>query len=199
MSSDESTQAQPQQPQGPRYIFIGFNAQIDRNSIAKLLGVVGVIVERRPLPKAIVLGLSSEGGSMESAFYAFEILRALPMGIITHNLGLVASAANILFMAGNVRFASPHTAFLFHDTKLPIPAPATISQEELQLHIEGTRQSDIKCADIIAERIGKPAREVKRWFGEKLRTAEFAKERGIISEICPLAMTPMDTFVQVIL
>jgi ATP-dependent protease ClpP protease subunit len=197
MPTDEVDAVPPQQPEGPRYIFVGFNASIDRNSITKLLSVIAGIVERRPLPQALVLCLSSEGGHMESAFYCYEVLRSLPVPIATHNLGLVASAANLLFMAGNVRFAAPGSSFLFHNTKLPITTPGVASQKELRLTVAETRQADTRCANIIANRIGKSQREVKRWFDEKLRTADFALKEGIISKICPLTVTYQDIFVQV--
>lgn len=188
----------PQPLAGPRYVYVGFNATIDRNSIAKLLQLVGIIVEKRPRPKAIVLCLSSEGGMMEPAFYAYEILRSLPVGVATHNVGLVASAANVLFMAGNVRFASPRTSFLFHDTKMPFHAPGILSQQELQLNLTGLREWDVRTADIIAERINKPADEVRQWFGEEFRSAEFARDHGIIGDICPFITGDEDEFVQVV-
>jgi ATP-dependent protease ClpP protease subunit len=199
MTFEETSAAQhPPPPKVPRYIFIGFNSSIDRNSIAKLLGVVGGIVERKPVPQALVLCISSDGGNMESAFYGYEILRSLPVAIATHNLSLVASAANLLFMAGSVRYAAPESSFLFHNTKVPITSPGIANQEELRLTVEGTRQADRRCANIIAERIGKPQREVRRWFDEKFRTAEFALKVGIISKICPLSVGHEDVFVQIL-
>jgi ATP-dependent protease ClpP protease subunit len=188
-----------QQPQGPRYVFIGFNFTIDRQSITRLMQAVGLVMERKPRPQAIVLCISSEGGMIEQAFYAYELLRALPVGVGTYNVGLVASAANILFMAGNVRMAAPGTSFLFHDARFPLPGPGVMRQDELALTVQSIRQSDIRSADIIADRIGKPVKEVKRWFGEKLRTADFALKHGVIGEITPVRIGHPDEFLQVVL
>src|SRR6185437_16671946 len=104
----------PQPPPQPKHFYIGFNFFIDRIAIMKLIAAVNTF---RANALSITLCLSSNGGSTEQAFYAYEILRAMPVQIHTVNLGIVHSAANIIFMAGENRTASPESYFLFHQTK----------------------------------------------------------------------------------
>lgn len=196
--SDDPVAAAHNTPPSTRFVFVGFHATVDRNSVNKLLAFASAVAAKRPAPKALILCITSEGGSMEAAFYAYEVLRALPIGLGTHNLGVVASSANILFMAGNKRFAAPNTGFLLHRTKFPFPGPGTISQGELDVVSKNIKSSDDRLVALMAERIDKPKAKVGRWFQEKMRTAEFALEQGIIHEICPLAVGHEDEFVQIV-
>jgi len=187
-------------PPGVRNVYIGFNYTIDRQSISKLLNVVGVILERKPRPKNLIFCISSDGGSPEQAGYAYEILHGLPVGIVTINVGFVASAAVTLFLAGNVRLAAPKTTFLFHETKFTTGAPGVMRENELEFTVKNLRHHQDKLTALIAERTKKPLAEIKKWaIGEKLRTEQFALEHGIISAIEGPVVGDQDEFIQVIL
>lgn len=197
--SDELEVHQPAPgPDNSRFVFLGFNSTIDRGAVAKLMSAVGIVLEHKPRPTAIVLCISSEGGAVDAAFYAYEMLRSLPIGVATHNVGMVASAANILFMAGNLRLATSRSSFMFHDTRYTMPPIGVVSQQELNLTVANLQDSDLRAASIIAERTERPLVEVQGWFSETMRPAEFAKEHGIVSEICPVIIRDQDDFMQII-
>jgi ATP-dependent protease ClpP protease subunit len=111
----------PQPQPQPKPYFIGFNFFIDRLAIMKLIAAVNSTVNLQA--QSVTLCISSNGGSTEQAFYAYEVLRALPVPINTINMSIVHSAANIIFMAGERRSATPESYFLFHQTKFT-PGPA---------------------------------------------------------------------------
>src|SRR5262249_35044299 len=100
--------------QGPIHFLLGFNLIIDRISIMRLMGTVGVALDRGA--QSITICMSSQGGAQDQAFYAYELLKSSPVPITTYNLGVVQSAALTLFLAGSKRYAVPHATFLMHKT-----------------------------------------------------------------------------------
>src|SRR6478752_3066393 len=63
----------------------------------------------------LYLLLSSEGGSIEDAFSLYNLMRTLPVEIATVNMGQIASAGNILFLAGDERYCCDQSYFHFHN------------------------------------------------------------------------------------
>lgn len=62
----------------------------------------------------IYLQFSSTGGSLVEGFALFNFLRSLPAKLTTHNIGSIESIANVVFLAGEERYASAETHFLLH-------------------------------------------------------------------------------------
>lgn len=62
----------------------------------------------------IRLNIASEGGSTLYGFAIYSFLKSLPVPVDTHNLGGVNSMANVVFLAGEYRTASPYARFLLH-------------------------------------------------------------------------------------
>jgi ATP-dependent protease ClpP protease subunit len=196
MTSDGNT---PAPLPSLRRVYIGFNYFIDKQSISKLMSAIGVILERKPRPEVLVLCISSDGGALDQAFYAYDILRGLPVGVATINVGTVASAALVLFMAGNVRLAAPHTTFLFHEPKFT-PAPVLMREQELEYTLSNLRHYQRKLEGLIAEKTGASLGVVKGWArGEKMRDAEFALSQKVISGIEGPIIGATDEFLQITL
>jgi len=65
--------------------------------------------------KTITLLMSSSGGSTEEGFALYHFLRSLPIELTIHNIGIMASIANIPFLAGSKRLACADTRFMIHD------------------------------------------------------------------------------------
>lgn len=59
--------------------------------------------------------LSSYGGNTQEGFALYNFLRALPIELTTHNIGAIESIANVVFLAGSVRYACPTSRFFNHD------------------------------------------------------------------------------------
>lgn len=77
----------------------------------------------------IVLGIESPGGVIVSAEAIIAAMDRLhdERGIrfVTYNLGVVASAACYVFLAGQERYAAPRSAFLFHQASVTSSGPMT--------------------------------------------------------------------------
>lgn len=117
----------------------------------------------------IHLHISSGGGSLHAGFAAYHHLRSLNIPIITHNIGNVESSAILLFLAADVRRASPHSTFLLHDFHWGYPAGqvrAGVLREHLQtLDFDSNRYAEIfdertqkgfdirSCLSVRAERV----------------------------------------------
>lgn len=178
-------------------LLIGFNWIVDRQSVGRLLDTIGRALGDDPRPRCLVLCIASEGGFVDQAIYAYEVLRTLPVALITHNLGVVASAACVLYAAGRKRVASPGSVFLAHGSRFTPPAGANLSRDELDLSTRRAAHWDARMAEVIAEAAGREPHDVAEWFRDELFPASVAVERGLAHEILPLYRGPQDRFVQV--
>ncbi|MDR7032933.1 ATP-dependent Clp protease proteolytic subunit [Mesorhizobium sp. BE184] len=62
----------------------------------------------------LTLLMSSTGGNLTEGFAIYNLMQSLPYQIHTHNIGSVHSIANVIFIGGSKRTASPESSFMFH-------------------------------------------------------------------------------------
>src|SRR5215216_1569525 len=185
-------------PQTATDCVIGFNLLLGRIATMRLLHTVSFALERGS--QSITICLSSMGGDPEQAFYAYEILRALRIPIVTYNVGTVQSAAMAVFLAGSVRLAAPHSHFLMNRTMHSPPARLSYAKEHLDHSVDSIVADDERMLAIVSERTNQPMKAVRRWHvGQKLRSTEFARTNGIIHEVKPVRLSPRGHFLQVTL
>jgi ATP-dependent protease ClpP protease subunit len=89
-----------------------------------------------------MLVISSEGGNVSSGLKAYDILSALPITLHTHNCGNVDSIASLIFLAGNVRSASPNSRFIFHPVECFFNQSAKFELSQMR-HIVKHMESDL--------------------------------------------------------
>ena len=65
-------------------------------------------------PSRLYFLFSSSGGSVDAGITLYNFLRALPIPVIMHNVGSIESIANVVFLAADERYATPHATFLLH-------------------------------------------------------------------------------------
>ena len=65
--------------------------------------------------------LSTPGGSVMNGLNLYNVLRGLPITLTTHNVGNVDSIGNAIFLAGQIRYACPHSTFMFHGVAFNFP------------------------------------------------------------------------------
>ena len=70
----------------------------------------------KPRPKFLQLIINSGGGDLNAAFAVIDIMRGSPIPIRTVGLGLIASAAFAIFIAGvkGYRTLTPNTSIMSH-------------------------------------------------------------------------------------
>src|ERR1700733_1141954 len=70
-------------------------------------------------PSELYFLIASPGGDVDSGFVLYNYLISLQskVRITMHNTGMINSIANVIFIAGQKRYAAPNAAFLFHGVK----------------------------------------------------------------------------------
>ena len=64
--------------------------------------------------EALYLAFCTPGGNVNDGLSIHALLRTMGVPIVTHNLSTIASIGLPLYMAGDLRVASPGSAFFFH-------------------------------------------------------------------------------------
>jgi ATP-dependent protease ClpP protease subunit len=100
----------------PSVVYVSFSAEIIPHTTASLIAVMANCANQGV--KEVYLLLSTPGGNVMHGMNLYNILRAMPFKLITHNLGNVDSIGNAAFLAGVERYACPHSTFMFHGVGL---------------------------------------------------------------------------------
>ncbi len=134
----------------------------------------------------LYLLLSSEGGSVEEAFSLYNLLRCLPVRIVTVNMGQIASAGNILFLAGEERYACEHSYFHFHNLNWFYDKPQTLHRIQMQDHTQIIDMERDLYLRIFKERTKLSDSEIEaiKFLDHPLvKDTSFALNNGIIQKI----------------
>ena len=110
----------------------------------------------------------------------YNTLRALPVQLVTHNVGSVNSIGNVVFLAGEERYACEHSSFMFHVVALGVDG-ARLDVAALKEMLSGINQDEKSIASVVAERTGLTTRDVAKLFRERrTRDAAWAVGAGMV-------------------
>ncbi len=129
----------------------------DRRAGIDAPAVVAALKEHRTASR-IYITINSEGGSLDAARSIYAALRQHPGFKVTNAEEICASAATIMFLAGDFRTCEPNTRFLLHAPE------ALIDKEERWTAAKHARAAkQLKSAtdmliNLYAERTGRDAR-----------------------------------------
>jgi ATP-dependent protease ClpP protease subunit len=107
-------------------IYVSFSAEINQNTTEALIALLSQQINMGI--KEIYLLLSTCGGNVMNGLTIYSILRSLPAELTTHNVGNVDSIGNSIFLAGQKRYACPHSTFTFHSVGFDIPGQARLEE-----------------------------------------------------------------------
>ena len=112
-------------------------------------------------------------------------LRGLPCEIVMHNVGTVNSSGLMVFCAGEKRYATRNSSFMFHGVTWTTPNPLqTFDEKFLANTLDSIAGSQELLSGILAERTGIPPERIKDMiFRQVTRTPQYALENGLICEI----------------
>jgi ATP-dependent protease ClpP protease subunit len=134
--------------------------------------------------KEIYILLSSSGGMVAAGVTLHNYIRSLPVKVIMHNIGLVDSVANVVFLAGSERYAVPHSSFLFHGVGFDITQQTRFEEKQLKERILSIDRDQGLIGEIIAENSKLSLDQVKKMFLEaKTLTPTEAKSVDLIQAI----------------
>jgi ATP-dependent Clp protease, protease subunit len=162
--------------------FISFTAEINPNTVELLLATAANCVAQGH-PELHLL-LSTPGGSVMHGITAYNVLRGLPIPVITHNVGNVDSIGTVIYLAGERRYACPQTTFMLHGVAFGTQGPMQFFEKTLAERLASVQADQARIADIYRERAGITPEESERFFlGESTIGAPDALRRGLVHEL----------------
>lgn len=176
-------------PEASRHITISneINEHTAREFIMQLNEINQIDLERRLTiinykPQPIQVYINSGGGSVTDGFAIISAMEMSETPIITFGMGLVASMALAIFVAGDIRIASRFTRFMYHSISYGMMGHITEHEEMREEADVLQRMYDalmFEKTDLTKDQL-KKIREMKEnfYFG-----AVKAKKQGIADEI----------------
>lgn len=128
--------------------------------------------------------LSTPGGSVTNGIHIYNVLRALPSKVIMHNVAAVNSIGNVIFLAGEERYASPSTTFMYHGVGFDVQG-ARFEERMLRERLDSILADQQKIGDIIRARANftNPSEVDDLFLQAATKDTAFAKDRGIIHDV----------------
>ncbi len=131
----------------------------------------------------VTIVIKSSGGCIADAIAFATIIQALPCPTITVNLSNIDSAANVVFVAGDIRLTSNTGVFFFHDVLKQLEG--TYDERELrrfadEMHVDTERISTYLC-----ERTGTDSKSWRQLMKSGVAIdAQEALRLNLVTKIC---------------
>lgn len=162
--------------------YIHFSSGIDDEKIHELLRSVADCIQNGD-PDVYLL-LNSTGGGVWSGYHGYNMLRSLSLNLTVHNVGVVNSVANIIFLAGDRRYASPCSYFKFHSAGWHLKDGARLEATRAKAAVDALTADNDTMAAALADRTSLPPEEIGQlFFRDVVRTTEWALEFGLIEDV----------------
>jgi ATP-dependent Clp protease protease subunit len=134
---------------GKNVVYYGYTGIIDSNGVTRICQALNIAANNNA--EYIYLCLNSIGGAVADGIYLYNHIRALPVKMIAHATGLVASIAVTVFVAAEIRYASSNAMFMIHSTTVG-PFPMAINAQQLQTGLDYALAEDERTGRILRER-----------------------------------------------
>jgi ATP-dependent protease ClpP protease subunit len=134
--------------------------------------------------KNVYLAISTPGGDVMSGITLYNVLRGMPFLLTTHNVGNVDSIGNAVFLAGQVRYACPHSTFMFHGVGFNMTQNARLEEKNVREMLDHILGDHTRIGAILKERTKIQEALIPELFREaQTKDATFAVGCGIVHEI----------------
>lgn len=162
-------------------VYIYYHGEIDIPRVNAIVGIVTQLMANEK-PDCLYFLFSSNGGGVDAGVTLYNYLKSLHVELVMHNIGTIDSIANVIFMAGKKRFATPHAVFMFHGVSMNFNGNLSLPQlNEIRDRILNNHST---IAGIICGSTKISDREIKRLFSEgQTKDVRFALQKGIIDKI----------------
>ena len=166
----------------PPTVYVSFSAEIVPHTTESLISTMANLANQKVTH--VYLMISTPGGSVMHGMNLYNVLRAFPFKLTTHNVGNIDSIGNAVFLAGRERYACPHSTFMFHGVGFNIQQNALLEEKVLLEKLQGVQSDQKRIGSIISERTRIPKEEAAKLFLEmQTKDAAFAVGCGIVDEI----------------
>lgn len=163
--------------------YVSFSAEINPITTENLIAVMGQLSNQGATE--IHLLLSTPGGSVMHGFTIYNVLRALPLNLVTHNVGNVDSIGNVIFLAGKQRFACPHSTFMFHGVGFDVTGGVRLEDKMLRERLDAIAADHRRIGSVIGEHTTLQEADVVQLFEEaRTKDAGWAQGVGMVHTLC---------------
>lgn len=167
---------------GQNVAYVSFSAEVIQQTTETLLGACSQLANQGT--DVIYLMLSSPGGSVMNGLTIYNVLRGLPCEVVTHNVGNVDSIGNMVFLAGDRRYACRHATFMFHGVGFDVKKKMRFEEKRLRERLDSIQADQDRIGSVIVDRTEITDDEVRELFLEaRTRDPDYAMERGIIHDV----------------
>ena len=134
--------------------------------------------------KPIYIYIDSPGGSIDSGFGIYDVIRFINAPVYTIGTGLIASMGSIILLAApkERRLGLPNSHYLIHQPLIGGVAQGVAT--DLEIQAEEISKSKEKLIKLISEETGKSVEQVaKDCDRDHWLTSDEAKDYGLISKV----------------
>ena len=149
-------------PRKAPLVYISFSAGINQVSTENLIGVMSNCANLEV--QKVCLLLSTPGGMVVNGLNLYNVLLGMPFELIVHNVGVVNSIGNTIFLAGKKRYATKTATFMFHGVGVPIRQDQRLDEKSLLEHLRRVRDEHRTIGRIISEYTYIAAAEIAHSF-----------------------------------
>lgn len=162
--------------------YLSFSAEIMPQPTEQLIAAAATLTNQGATE--IHLLLSTPGGSVMHGITIYNTLRALPVKLVTHNMGNVDSIGNVIFLAGQERFACPNSTFMFHGVGRDVGAGIRLEDKMLREALDSIDADHRRIGSIIGQHTALDEAQVVELFAEaRTKDAVWAEGVGMINGI----------------
>lgn len=168
-----------------RTAYISVSAEINVTTTEQLIALATRLVVQPSEPfNRLYFLLSTPGGNVMNGINIYNVLKGLPAKIVFHNVGNVDSIGNAIFLAGDERYACPHSTFMFHGVGMDIKAGTRLEQKFTQEVLSSIVADQKRISSVIVERTTLNEEQALDLFKEaRTKDAAYAASVGIVSDI----------------
>lgn len=178
-------------------VYINYFDGIDMDRTRLLMGVCTKILGQFK-PKTLYFLFACPGGQVSAGIALYNFLKAIPPKIVMHNMSSVDSIGTVIFLAGEERYASPNTTFLFHGVEAQFPKGASLNLSKMEEIKSGLAEDQNKIAGIIADNSKITVAEIHELFAQgEAKSLDFAKDKGFINDIKTVTLAHDDVLINV--
>lgn len=187
----------PTPQQAPKIVYVSFSAEIMPHTTESLIAVMANCANQGV--KEAYLMISTPGGNVMHGMNLYNVLRAMPFKLITHNVGNVDSIGNAVFLAGEERFACAHSTFMFHGVGLNPPQGTRLEEKNVKEVLRNILADQKRIGSIIRDRTKLSETDVEALFTEaQTKDATYAASCGIVHQIKDVQIPQGSTVVSLV-
>lgn len=170
-------------------IYLSFSGEIGPGTSQALISTLSDCCNQGV--KRAYLMFSTPGGSVMHGMNLYNVMRALPIELTIHNVGNVDSIGNVVFLAGDKRYACAHSTFMFHGVGFDMDGRQRLEEKLLREHLETVHAEHKRIGAVIQERSKLDNSAVQELFLEQqTKDAIFAAKYGIVDEVRDVKIRP---------